>query len=65
MLRSVDDKMIRGPQETTALQLERCPCCSRILCRQRLAPGSVVEIKCGSCNTMTVIRTAEQAALLR
>jgi len=57
MLRPSEDKMVR-PQEDKRLEAERCPKCGRILCRQRLAPGSVVEIKCGNCNTFTVVRAA-------
>lgn len=32
------------------LEAWRCPHCSRILAKLWLAPGSQIEIKCGSCN---------------
>lgn len=36
----------------------RCPKCSRILARIHLIPGSIVEIKCGGCNTFSVKEAA-------
>lgn len=39
------------------LDVWRCPHCQRILYKGHLAPGSLLEIKCGSCNQFTVIRT--------
>jgi len=35
----------------------RCPNCSRILAKLALAPGSVVEVKCGSCNRFSTRET--------
>ena len=32
----------------------RCPNCSRILAKIRLEAGSLIEIKCGSCNRFSV-----------
>lgn len=39
-------------QPEAALREWRCPKCRKLLARLRLAPGSVVEIKCGKCNTI-------------
>lgn len=43
----------------------RCPSCAHILDLQLLAPGSVVEIKCRSCNSYsTAIGTLAGTILL-
>lgn len=33
----------------------RCPTCRTLLMRLALGPGSVVEVKCSKCNTLTTI----------
>lgn len=40
------------------LDVWRCPKCGTILAKLRLAPGSVIEVKCARCNTLTVREAA-------
>lgn len=44
------------------LAVWRCPACSRILAKLRLAPGSVVEVKCKSCGAFSTREAPEQEA---
>jgi phage FluMu protein Com len=39
------------------LEVWRCFGCSRILAKLRLAPGSVVEVKCRSCSRLSTLET--------
>jgi LSD1 subclass zinc finger protein len=43
---------------TPLLTTWRCPKCGRILAKLHLTRGSVVEVKCGSCNTLTIKESA-------
>jgi hypothetical protein len=45
-------------QPTPLLIAWRCPKCGRILAKLHLTAGSVVEIKCGSCNNLAVKEAA-------
>jgi len=45
---------------TPELEVWRCPHCSRILAKLTLAPGSVVEVKCGSCKTFSRLERVEE-----
>lgn len=38
----------------------RCRCCSRILAKLVLAPGSIIEIRCKSCGTFSLLEKVEQ-----
>ena len=46
------------PERVPVLTVWRCPSCGRILAKLKLVPGSIVEIKCGSCNAYAVKEAA-------
>lgn len=48
---------VERPVKTLAWWL--CQRCGRKLCRQYLAPGSVVEARCHSCKTIQVLEVRE------
>lgn len=51
-------EMLSQERGAQSLETWRCPRCSRILAKLRLAPGSQVEVKCGSCNAFSTRETA-------
>ena len=46
------------PERAPVLTVWRCPSCGTILAKVKLAPGSVIEVKCYRCNQFAVKEAA-------